>query len=663
MKGLLRFWSIALTEWKLQIRTAIFGACLAILLLYALGQVIGAPKEMMFLTRQWLGTRDDSLTWLSIGLIFLVPSALARDRRTTAFVWTTPVTSHVYAGGKLMGVYLTSLTLAAGELVGQIVVRAPNWDGLTPENLDMILRSLAGWSVGIFYVSSVYFLLTTLVKDQALSAYALSSVYFVATFSIRDVANPLGAFPFPVFRSDLVGDGPESALFGAHHVLYLTFTIMLSLLSLWVYAWRERCGVFPKVAQLGLALGLAFSLGAASWAGYGFILARTKILPLLIWGTDTVSMLAEDDVDTIQVTAHFLPEQGKVSGKVQLDLSRPVTDLAFYIPTGLDLIAITDCQGQNISATYSDLQWARFDALSQVCVEFEGALYSGRPRYQRMGYVDPENLKTNAGAYVGQGYLYLLPTFRWYPAPIGAYEWRASHTIEITLPGKHQVFTSPFATAKPDGEWRTYRWQNLQGNPFITIAVGDYREVDLSGGDTVWVAPEHEYVARQTASFYLEFLRSVEQLTGAEHLQHTVIETPVLRWSIVSQNFTLLPERYFTERLSSKTATEYEMRASISGPEQAFLQEAYYVVRGWMQGQTFFYASAFLPYQADNTSAPAFKTDLAGYIPLQECLAHYLAMQLMDRKFGTDRLSEEIDERARYADRYLKATSTQENKL
>jgi hypothetical protein len=119
-----------------------------------------------------------------------------------------------------MGVYLTSLTLAAGELVGQIVVRAPNWDGLTPENLDMILRSLAGWSVGIFYVSSVYFLLTTLVKDQALSAYALSSVYFVATFSIRDVANPLGAFPFPVFRSDLVGDGPESALFGAHHVRY-----------------------------------------------------------------------------------------------------------------------------------------------------------------------------------------------------------------------------------------------------------------------------------------------------------------------------------------------------------------------------------------------------------------------------------------------------------
>lgn len=150
MNSLHLLWAVALVEWKLQVRTVVFWAGLSILLLYTLAPTIRFPSEIAFLSRQWLGGRESSLTWLAIVLIFLAPSSLARDRRTAAFVFTTPVTGSVYAGGKLLGVWLTALTLAGIELTAQFLIRAPAWERLTLEAINMILASLGGWLIGLF---------------------------------------------------------------------------------------------------------------------------------------------------------------------------------------------------------------------------------------------------------------------------------------------------------------------------------------------------------------------------------------------------------------------------------------------------------------------------------------------------------------------------------
>lgn len=648
-------WSIALTEWKLQVRSAIFWVSLVVLLLYALGKSVGAPSEMVFLPSAWLGSREDSLTWLSIGLIFLVPSALIRDRRTAAFVWTTPVTGYTYAAGKFLGAWLTAFTLAGVELATQGMARIQGWGQLTPEIASMILTSLARWAVGIVYITGIFFLITVIAKGQSLVAYACCGAYFVAVFSIKDIANPLCIFPFPVFRSDLVANGPESVLFDANCALYLSLAIAMSVLALLIYPRSERRSVSSRAMRVVLVIGVVASLGATGWAGRGFAYARSKVLTPIPLRLDAPSVLAGDAVQSTRVVAHFMPVQGLVRGDVQLTLTRAVPNVDFYVPAGLELLSVTDCQGQVLSTSRLDNAWTQVvTSSSHMCVVFEGAWRVNRGRYQQGGYLNPSELSLNAGAYSAHGYLYLAPGFRWYPAPVGPYEWQTNHDIEIMLPCCDlSVLVSPQVPAELADGWVIYRWQNARGRPFITLAAGEYREATLPSGDVVLTAPEHEHIAAQTAAFYLEFLKPVERLIGRNHAPHTIVETPTLRWPLASMDLVLLPEGYFAERLSQAYSTRYEKNASYWGSDHALRYEAYYTARGWLQGQAYFADPVSVEAFAGFDIVDAYQTDpLSGYVPLLECIAHYLAAQLVDQRLGTNMLEEMINERVQYADQY-----------
>ncbi|MEM4203425.1 MAG: hypothetical protein QXS54_05075 [Candidatus Methanomethylicaceae archaeon] len=653
MNSLRLLWAVALVEWKLQVRTVVFWTGLAILLLYALGQVIGIPSQIAFLSRQWLGGREGSLTWLSIVLIFLVPSSLARDRRTAAFVFTTPVTGSVYAGGKLTGIWLTALTLAGIELTTQFLIRAPAWERLTPEVVSMILTSLKGWLIGLFYIVTLYFLITALVKGQALLAYALNIVWFVAAFSVKDVANPFGFIISPAFRSDLIGDGPESLLINSHHMLYLGLTIVVAILALLVYPWRERRSLFRKAEKALLLFGLALAFSVAGWTGSIFARSRAQTLAITGLVPHSLSALSFEDVRSVRVTARFEPEQGHVEGSVELVFMQPLENVTLHIPSGLELSAVTDCQAQELQVTRLNEEWAQIASVAQVCVVFEGTWHVNRVAYQQYGNIGPEALDLNVGAYIGQGYVYLTPGARWYPAPVGPYEWATTHDIQIMVPHALPALVVPEASAISRSEWTSYEWPNHRGRPLIMLIAGAYGKVTLPSGDMVWASPEHQHVAPQAANFYLAFLKPIDQLVRHDALRYQVVETPVLRWPIASGQMVLLPERYFYERLSPALPTEYERNVSSLGPQRAFQQEAYRTVQGWLLGQVFCTDTSFIgdPVAVLNPSLDPY----FGFVPLCESMAHYLSLQLLDHQFATRRLDEIMEARIRYSDDYLQS--------
>ncbi|MBI5822976.1 MAG: hypothetical protein HZB18_03040 [Chloroflexi bacterium] len=258
MKNVNRLLNLALVEWKLQLRSGLFWTWLAIVLLYSLGMTIGGSPQISSLVRDWLVSRQNSLTWLSIGLIFLVPWSLARDRRTANIVWSAPITGSEYAGGKLLGVYLTALTVGGVEILSQLTIRTGFWRWLIFEKADMILLSLWGWMVGILFVSSIFFFLAVLARGQFFLACAFNILYFLLTMSARDVANPLDPYSFNYFLSDLIGYGPETKLFSAHHALYSSLTITLVFLSVSIFSRIENRSAVSKWVQIALLTGFTF---------------------------------------------------------------------------------------------------------------------------------------------------------------------------------------------------------------------------------------------------------------------------------------------------------------------------------------------------------------------------------------------------------------------
>lgn len=650
MNNLHRLFAVAIAEWKLQIRTIVFWVGLAVLLVYTLASVIRIPPEMAFLSIRWLGVRDESLTWIAIVLVFLVPSSLARDRRSGVFIHTTPVTGSVYAGGKLLGVWLTALTLGGSELAAQFLGLSPAWKALTPEAVSMILTSVKGWLIGILYIAAFYFLITALTRGRAFLAYTLNIVYFIVSFSIHDVANPFTFIPSSVFRSDLVGNGPESSLFSTHDMLYLSLTVMVSILALLVYPWREKRSLFPRIEKTILLFGFILALSVVSWSGSAFAEARARALAITGLPPHSLSVLSAEDVRSVRVNAHFEPKKGRIEGRVELAFAQALEEVMLYIPAGLELSAVTDCHAQELQATYLGEEWATIAFTPQMCIAFEGAWRANRAAYRAdiKGY---DEFQLNVGAYIGQGYVYLTPVARWYPAPVGSYEWGTIHEVHITAPHAMPSLVAPEALSQSNSEWTRYEWNAHHGRPPITLVVGDYQTVTLPGDAIVWASPEHQHVALQAADFFLGFLKPVERFVRSDIPVYQVIETPVLRWPIVSGQVVLLPERYFLERLSTALPTAYERDIAFLGPQQAFQQEAYRVVRGWLFGQASFADTSLIgdPVATPNPSLDPF----SGFVPLRESLAHYLSLQALDQKFATRRLDEVMEARMKYSDEYL----------
>ncbi|MDW8213052.1 MAG: hypothetical protein RMJ55_05825 [Roseiflexaceae bacterium] len=651
MKRLRVLWGIALTEWKLQVRAIVFWVGLIVLLLYALARVIGLSEEIAFLHRQWFGGREESLIWLAIVLIFLAPSALARDRRTAVLVHSTPVTGSVYAAGKLLGVWLTALTLTGIEWIAQFLARIHAWDRLTPEVVSMILVSFGGWIIGSGYIVALYFLLTTLVKGRALFAYALGAAYFVAVLAIRDAANPFDFVGYPVFRSDLVGDGPELLLVTSHRWFYAGLAIVVALLSVLVYSWREHRSNVRRSEQAALMAGLALALGATAWAGSAFVSTRAQVLAKTGLLPQTHSALAADDVRAVRMSARIDPERDRIEGRVELTFARPLEEVMWHIPPGLKLSAVTDCQTQPAPVNRLNAEWVALPFTPQICVAFEGSLRADRAAYRQHAIRSGEAYMLNAGAYIGQGYVYLTPAARWYPAPTGSYEWMTVHDIHVMIPRALPSLAVPEATISVQDEWVSYEWRHHQGRPLITLAAGAYEQITLPDGAIVWVSPEHQHIAPQAAEFFLGFLKPVDELLERDKLTYHVVETPVLRWPMVSGYVVLLPERYFTERLSPALETMYEQDVKFSGPQFAFQKEAYHTIRGWLLGQVFCADTSFIGESAvrPNPSLDPF----SGFVPLCESLMHYLSLQLLDERFAVTRLDEIMEARIRYADDYL----------
>jgi|CXWL01.1.fsa_nt_gi hypothetical protein len=643
MKNVNRLLNLALVEWKLQLRSGLFWAWLAIVMLYSLGMAIGGSPKTSSLVTDWLNSRENSLSWMSMGLIFLVPWSLARDHRTANIVWSTPITGNIYAGGKLLGVYLTALTVGGVEIVSQLTIRTGFWHWLIFEKADMILLSLWGWTVGILFISTIFFFLTVLARGQFFLACAYNILYFLLTMSARDVANPFDPYSFDYFLSDLIGYGPETRLFSAHHALYLSLTITLVFLSISIFSRIEKRSVVSKWVQIALLAGFTLSLAGVGYFSDRFIKARLNVVSPTAVGLKNASEFNAENIKSVQISARFDPSLGSVTGEAQI-LTAAAGNVTLYIPAGLTLIHVTDCKENLVSAAYQNDEWVIVSAPSQaVCLGFEGNWRTYRNWYTRRDSYTAEEYFMNTGGYIGQGYVYLLPGFRWYPTPIGTAEQHAKYSIEISLPDGYQSFVSGTPEITNSDGWKNYRWEHDYDAPIFTFASGQYTEILLPDGDILWVAPEHEFVGPQPAFFYLDFLKKTERLLGISATPRTIVETPLLRWPIASKNWVLLPERYISERMFPQLKSLYEITIEFDGTEKAFLFEAFRVTYGWIQGQIYS-DSAFLPISVDDFLF----SNGNNYEPFQESLAFYLSMQLTDQEFNTDRLNQTIQQRTQF---------------
>jgi len=645
MIDLRRLCSIAWVEWNLQRRSLIFWVSLALVLLYRVARQIGVPGNIIFLPRQWLGARETSLEWIAITLIFLAPSALIRDHRTGAFIWTTPVSGVVYASGKLLGLWLTTLTLAGIELIVQFLPHIATLKNLGLESLSTISNSLIPWIVNLLYVTSVYFLLTVLSNGQSLLAYGLNTIFLIIELSIRDIANPVTLFPSPVIRSDLVGNGPETLFFDAHLFLYTGLLLFVTFLALWFYPRREKRSLSSRGAKNSFFPVFVFSLSVIALGMNNYAQASTQLLKLPRSRLYTPPTLAAETVKNVYVKIEIDPQKERMAGNLELHFAQSVSSLVFYVPPGLQISKVTNCQGRPLSFNNLSVEWVQIIPDLQICATFQGVWQASRVAYDRNLSLN----ELNTGVYIGGGYAYLTPKTRYYPAPIGSYEWQSVYQIEVKLPSAFSsIAASPTFIQKQDG-WTTYRWESLHGKPLAALAIGKYVDFFMSDGVVVSVAPGHILAAESAAAFYLEFLQSINQLVHNELPQYHIVEVPVLRSPVITGTTVFLPERFFYERLLAGSLTDYLRFEEFVGPQQTFLRETYYVTREWLQGQISF---VDVPLTAANIEPIAMPLvdPYAIYQPLPESLAHYLALQLTDQKFGSNLLDQAMTKQFQQAD-------------
>ena len=653
MKALRQAWAIAKVEWQLQVRSPVFWAAFAVLLVYTLAQVVGGEREVINLPRVWLGSRDDALSWLSIGLIFLVPSAFTRDHQKD-FIWTTPIDGHVYAAGKLLGLWLTAFTLEAGELAAQFLLRAPTWPEWNMETLRLFFSPLGRTVVVMLFLAAFFALIGILAKEKSILAYMGCSIYFVTVLGMKDIANPLTISPFPVFRSDLIGNGPEEELFIANTLLYLGLMLAVSAVIVVMYPRRERrSSASGTLLPVMLAILLA-GLLLAGKGGRDLVRAWRRVTISHIANIPWSSLLSGRDVGKVFVKARVTPASGLVEGEVRLVFTGPRTSLFLRIPRGLIITSATDCEGNSLPCRRLGGDDGRFQVtgdFSQVCVDFRGRWWASREQYER--YPSPENMIRMAGAYVGSGYAYIAPGAWWYPAPGGSYKWESPHIIEIEVPQGVVTLVSPIVAGKPNGGGVLYRWESEQGSPLVTLVAGDYRRVTLPGGNVLWVAPEHAFVAEQAVDFYRRFLRPMGEFVGVNELPRVFVETPLLRWPLATPDVVLLPEGYFLDQINRNLGlrTGYEGSLVTQGADYTLLRESYYVVRGWLLGQAAFVDSAFVSRLTSFEEMPAEQADLlSSYVPLREVIAYYLGSQIASQEAGKDLLSERLEEHMRIAE-------------
>ncbi len=645
--------SIAWVELKLQLRTSVYWVALVIIALYSLGPLYGAPTETFFLPSEWITAQEKSLTWFGIVLIFLIPSALARYPRAAPILWTTPLWSIPYISGKLLGVWLMVFSLGAINLVLQFLVRLPAWGQMTADTLTMIRGSLTFWVVGLFFISSVYFLLTVLVRGRPISAYILGAVYFILSFSARDVGSIVSFIPRN-FSSDLVVYGPQSQLRSDHTLLYASLALLLSGLALLTYSLRDPQGIAHKSAQALLFAFVVISFGATIGAAREFMTTRSQVLKTASLHIQ-LEPLPENAVESVQVAARLDPVQGRINGTLTLETSQALPAIDFYVPAGLDVFAVTDCQKNTVQSIRLSPEMLQTNFSPRICLSFGGAWHSNLANYRGDGPTSPEEIQLYLGAYIGQNYGYLTPSSRWFPMPIGPYEWAASHDIEIALPRATDVVVSPQTEAILDEQWRTYRWSRVNGRPLIGLAAGLYHQMTDLKGRFTWVTPKHEQAAEQTIDFVMAFLEPINHLLHA-NFPDQFVETPLLRWPIVTAEFILVPERYFQERLT-QAETDHETKTRLYGQRVADRHMFYNLIRGIMHGQLMFTdGSIGLSYFMADVANPS-NDPSSGYIPLQEALIQYLVMHLVDDRFGTHTLQDVLEARILFSDRYLSDTN------
>ena len=653
MKALRQAWVIAKVEWLLQVRSPVFWAAWAVLLVYTLAQGVGGEREMINLPRVWLGSRDDALSWLAIGLVFLVPSAFIRDHRKD-FIWTTPIDGHIYAAGKLLGLWMTAFTLEVSELATQFLLRAPTWPEWNRETLHLFFSPLGRTAVVMLFLTAFFALISALTKERAILAYMGCSIYFVAVLGMKDIANPLTISSFPVFRSDLIGNGPEEELFRANTFLYLGLMLAISAMIVMVYPRRERRSS-ASGALLPVMVAILFAgLLLAGKGGGDLVRVWRRVTISPVANVPSPSLLGRRDVDQVFVKAQVTPASGLVEGEVRLVFTGSRTSLVLRIPRGLIVTSVTDCEGRSLpSRRLGEGDWGLqvTGDFSQICVDFWGRWWASREQYER--YPSPENMIRMAGAYVGSDYAYIAPGAWWYPAPVGSYKWESPHIIEIEVPQGVVTLVSPIVAGKPNGGGVLYRWESEQGSPLVTLVAGDYRMVTPPGGNVLWVAPEHAFVAEQAVDFYRQFLRPMGEFVGVDELPRVFVETPLLRWPLATPDVILLPEGYFLDQLNRDRGlqTGYEVSSATRGADYALLRESYYVVRGWLLGQAAFIDSAFMNRWASFEEMPAEQADLlSSYVPLREVIAHYLGAQIASQEVGKDLLSERLEEHMRIAE-------------
>ncbi len=634
-------------EWKLQVRSIVFWAVVVLLVAYAVA-LRPSALEASFLQRSW--QLFDLFVLLSVGLIFIVPSALARDKAVMAFIRTTPISSGIYLAGKLGGVLMAALSLLAIQLLAVLLMRVQAWALITPERLLMIVRVSAILTISTIYLSCLYFVITILARQRLILAYVLCGIYFFFAIGKTDVADLLSYLPIGItFFSDAVGHGIEETLHMANQLFYASLVPMLVAVAFLMYPAVERLSLaLQRGTQLALIALLSIGLGLSGVMASNFVRLRSAVI--IDYTPLPALTVAEGAVTDVEAALTFEPNYNQLSGTAAFKLQRAAdspSEVLFHVPHGLVVSEVSNCAGERLENTLLDVNTLRVAFAEQLCLTF-----SGRWLWERIahnsGYYDIPHYMP---LFMGSGYLYLTPNALFFPAPIGGYVRTARHTLSMTLPQPAQVI-SPMADEQHSTEGAvTYVWHSAQGRPRFTVVSGIYQAHVLADGAQGWLLAGHQAWAEQVIMPLMDEQRALHRLLGYSESTWHYIEVPELRHPLVAGNWLLVPEHLFQSTIRGQPLDR--IYANILSKEEAYYRFAIFRVRGFIDGTLHFAEPLihdlgevpFVDRRHDFGTAYKSLDYSAGRVPLREAFAHYLTLQLVDLKFNTQRLEKVLDNR------------------
>jgi ABC-type transport system involved in multi-copper enzyme maturation permease subunit len=675
-----RLWATVWCEFLLQVRSAVFWAMLAVLVLltglHAWGQVSNAA---MYISPGSAAIEIES--YLGSFLLFLLPflhaNIFARDRfrNTGPLVWSRPLALWEYATGKGLGAIAASLALTWAPLgAGWLTVSIAR-ASLQPLEMWIWIALLLGAMVVLITCVALLFIAVT-------SPFGLLGALFVALpityLNLTSAKSMLWLHNITgqtLFVSTSIGFGPDGTLLFWQRLSYLAIGLVCLCLMILFVQFRERRGIvhwYHLICTLVLLLLFASSAlnCITTFQTIGASYTDTGMLTLTPVQATTSSYILDVHVD---------PGTGQVHGTASFLLTPRAPTLSSFVVElnpGLYVRQISGqdpVSGKDLALPFTQISagWTRIDtshtsiATGQawhLSIQYDGTMLYSRDDYAQpkggFGFQHAENASWSTNywylSYLGQGAGVLLGAAgSWYPLP---YTKQALQTgtrisidqIQVRFPGTYKVWSG-----LAQGKWSSQGKQQIfaaQPHRSLPVAFLVALEHPQENALNIWFQGSAPDSVQLLADQYLiqedKTLISWLRPGGETSLQAIVV--PILPFPVVGDHLLLLPENDFTTPYSQYTFLNY------SNQTIARKMANRLAINWWLNTDYFSFTSVHGESDTQNSSD---STSLQPQNALLDTLGEYSAAVITDQALGGNFYSQEMDVCSKLNDLNMAGTS------